>query len=301
MRQTVIILGIAIGLQTLGFAQSDPETRSALRRIYAPQVVGVPPENACRGLMVMPDGEIRHYGFRYDAGKKEDAYRPLYISSRDDGLSWREVPIETPTAGAMVCSPWSGDFLTVLCQTVRPNHETAAASVLHSLKGAGLFAVRSTQGPQGPFTSARVSVRTGFLARLPLPLRERRRWVQPVQCRIGGPTQPGVLLSDDDGVSWREVLLPSPPPHRVEWPHEGVRWQNDGCEPTVVELSDGRLWMLIRTSQDCHYESFSADGGESWTAPPRPASTPPLPCRSCFACATDVCWWFGTTRHLCPS
>jgi hypothetical protein len=46
-----------------------------------------------------------------------------------------------------------------------------------------------------------------------------------------------------------------------------VRWQNDGCEPTVVELSDGRLWMLIRTSQDCHYEAFSTDGGESWTAP----------------------------------
>jgi hypothetical protein len=143
----------------------------------------------------------------------------------------------------------------------------AAATVLHSIDGVGLFAVRSAQGPQGPFTHSRAGVHTGFTARLPLPLRGRRRWVQPIQCRVGGLTQPGVLLSDDDGVTWREVLLPSPPPHKVEWPHEGVRWQNYGCEPTVVELSDGRLWMLIRTSQDCHYEAFSEDGGESWTTP----------------------------------
>lgn len=267
MGKTVIILSIAIGLQTYGFAQSAPETQSALRQIYAPQVVGVPPENACRGLMVMPDGEIRHYGFRRDAGENGDSYRPLYISSRDNGLSWREVAIETPTAGAMVRSPWSNDFLTVLCRTGHPDHDTATASVLRSLTGTGLFAVRSTHGPEGPFTPARVSARTGFMARLPLPLRERRRWVQPIQCSVDGPVRPGVLLSDDDGATWREVLLPSPPRHRVEWPHEGVRWQNDGCEPTVVELSDGRLWMLIRTSQDCHYESFSADGGESWTEP----------------------------------
>ncbi len=266
MRRTIITLGFVIGLQTLGFAETDPESLKALRQISAPQVVGVPPENACRGLMMMPDGEIRHYGFRHDAGQEGSTYRPVYISSRDCGLSWREVPVEGPTAGAMVRSPWSGDFLTVLCQTGRPSHESAAATVLHSIKAVGLFAVRSPQGPQGPFTSARAGVHTGFVARLPLALRQRRRWVQPFQCRVGGPTQPGVLLSDDDGATWREVLLPSPPPHRVEWPHEGVRWQNDGCEPTVVELSDGRLWMLIRTSQDCHYEAFSADGGESWTA-----------------------------------
>ncbi|NLY00488.1 MAG: hypothetical protein GXY83_30705 [Rhodopirellula sp.] len=33
--------------------------------------------------------------------------------------------------------------------------------------------------------SPRAGVHTGFMARLPLPLRERRRWVQPLQCRVG--------------------------------------------------------------------------------------------------------------------
>ncbi|GAB5561478.1 MAG: hypothetical protein SynsKO_31250 [Synoicihabitans sp.] len=32
-----------------------------------------------------------------------------------------------------------------------------------------------------------------------------------------------------------------------------------------MELRDGRLWMLLRTSQDYHYESYSADGGASWS------------------------------------
>ncbi len=267
MKWIITALFWAISFHSVVLAETDPAILEALRRIHAPQVVGVPPENACRGLMVMPDGEIRHYGFRHGTGNKGDASQPIYLSSVDCGLSWREVPVEDATAGAMVRSPWSGDFLTVLCKANRPSHGEPAWPVLQSVEGVGLVAVRSIQGPQGPFTPSLAGRHAGFLARLPLPLRGRHRWVQPIQCSINGPTQPGVLLSDDDGATWREVLLPSPPPHRVEWPHKGVRWQNYGCEPTVVEFSDGRLWMLIRTSQDCHYESFSADGGDSWTPP----------------------------------
>lgn len=267
MKWTIIALLTVIGFRSVASAEPDPQTLQALRRIQAPQVVGVPPQNVCRGLMMMPDGEIRHYGFRYDGIKKGAEGRPVYISSRDCGLSWREVSVEGATAGAMVCSPWSGDFLTVLCKAGRPSHGEPLSAVLRAADGTGLFAIRSSQGPEGPFTQVRAGVHTGFIARQPLPLRSRQRWVQPIQCNVDGPTQPGVLLSDDDGATWREVLLPSPPPHRVEWPDEGVRWQNYGCEPTVVELSGGRLWMLIRTSQNNHYEAFSDDGGESWTTP----------------------------------
>ncbi len=267
MRWTFTALFTVISFQSLGFAETDPQILEALRRIDAPRVVGVPPANACRGLVVMPDGEMRHYGMRYTHGSQGDTSQPIYISSRDCGLSWREVSVEGSSAAAMVRSPWSGDFLTVLCRTGRPSHSMAAATVLSTVDGVGLFAFRSPEGPDGPFARSFVAARTGFMARLPLPLRGRHRWVQPFQCRIDGTTRPGVLLSDDDGVTWREVILPSPPRHKVEWPHEGVRWQNYGCEPTVVELSDGKLWMLIRTSQDCHYEAFSSDSGETWTEP----------------------------------
>lgn len=210
MKRTIIALLAVIGFPSVVLAEPDPQTLEALRRIYAPQVVGVPSQNACRGLMLMPDGEIRHYGSRYDTGKKGDAGRPVYISSRDCGLSWREIPIEAGTAGAMVRSPWSGDFLTVLAKTGRPSHGASASAVLRSINGTGLFAVRSSEGPEGPFTHVLAGVHTGFIARQPLPLRSRRRWVQPIQCNVDGPTQPGVLLSDDDGATWREVLLPAP-------------------------------------------------------------------------------------------
>lgn len=258
----IFIATIVISVESLA---ADPATLEALRRITAPQVVGVPPDNASRGLMVMPNGEVRHYGFRHEGGHK-GASQPVYISSRDCGLSWREMSIQGPTAGAMVRSPWSGDFLTILSKPRRLNVE-AWQTAMADCDGSGYFVFRSADGPDGPLIHTRIGPQMGFMARLPLALRSRRRWIQPVQHAAESPCQPGVLLSDDDGRSWREVMLPSPPPHKVEWPHEGVRWQNYGCEPTVVELSDGRLWMLIRTSQDSHYEAFSDDGGESWTSP----------------------------------
>lgn len=265
-KETTILVSLLVGFSSVGFAATDPAALEMLRRIVAPKVVGVPPDNVCRGLMVMPDGEIRHYGFRPVEGKDPHSVAPIYLSSRDLGLSWKEISIQGVTAGAMVRSPWSGDFLTVLCKPRRSDHE-AWQNALDACEGSGFFVFRSSQGPEGQLSHSLISRQQGFMARLPLPLRQRRRWVQPIQHAAESPYHPGVLLSDDDGVTWREVLLPSPPPHKVEWPHQGVRWQNYGCEPTVVELSNGRLWMLIRTSQDCHYEAFSDDGGDTWTKP----------------------------------
>ncbi len=264
----LLLLSVMPGKVMAQVAAPDPHTLEALRRIHAPQVVGVPPANASRDLMILPDGELRHYGFRVVLENGKKTLLPVYISSRDYGLSWHEVTVAGETAGSMVRSPWSGDFLTVLCKTGHA-HSEEWHTIHKSCEGRGFFVHRSARGPDGPFTSSAVSSNNmgGFMARLPIPLRQRNRWIQPIQRRVENPYHPGVLISDDDGKTWREIMLPSPPPHRIEWPHAGVRWQNYGCEPTVVELSDGRLWMLIRTSQDCHYESFSSDAGETWTTP----------------------------------
>lgn len=101
-----------------------------------------------------------------------------------------------------------------------------------------------------------------------MALHHRRRWIVPCQWIDPERRQhPMVLWSDDDGHQWHTSILPAGPTHEPVWPHKGVRWQNHGCEPTVVELSTGRLWMIFRTSTDTHYESFSDDGGETWTTP----------------------------------
>ena len=41
--------------------------------------------------------------------------------------------------------------------------------------------------------------------------------------------------------------------------HEGA------LEPCVIELKDGRVWLLIRTSRKVFWESFSTDGGKTWS------------------------------------
>jgi sialidase-1 len=62
-------------------------------------------------------------------------------------------------------------------------------------------------------------------------------------------------LSDDGGKTWRESA------DRVDQPGRGA------MEPEVVELSDGRLLMIIRTALGIIATSHSADGGEHWSAP----------------------------------
>ena len=64
------------------------------------------------------------------------------------------------------------------------------------------------------------------------------------------------IYSDDDGEHWRRSgsVLES----------EGGGFESGACEPSVVELPDGRLWMLMRVQTGVQWESFSADRGETW-------------------------------------
>jgi Neuraminidase (sialidase) len=63
--------------------------------------------------------------------------------------------------------------------------------------------------------------------------------------------------SDDDGRTWK------PCAQRLTVP--GCSYGAD--EPAVMELTDGRVMMLIRTDVGKIWRSFSKDGGETWSAP----------------------------------
>ncbi len=64
----------------------------------------------------------------------------------------------------------------------------------------------------------------------------------------------GCLYSDDDGHTWQMS-------NTIYAPKRGA------MEARVVELGDGRLWMLMRTDQGVIYEAYSSDRGESWGEP----------------------------------
>ena len=60
-------------------------------------------------------------------------------------------------------------------------------------------------------------------------------------------------LSDDDGETWSASQRVKP---------------GDGCwEPACIELKDGRVLMLMRTQLGGQYQSFSSNGGETWSEP----------------------------------
>ena len=64
----------------------------------------------------------------------------------------------------------------------------------------------------------------------------------------------GTVVSEDGGQTWRICELFGPPPGHPDRP-EGFG------EPAVVELADGRIWMIFRTCLGHLWQAFSTDGG----------------------------------------
>ena len=69
-----------------------------------------------------------------------------------------------------------------------------------------------------------------------------------------------VAYSDDDGASWQL----STPDLKVQVPD--IVSAYGAVEPVILEMRDGRVWMLIRTQMGRFYESFSPDGS-NWSQP----------------------------------
>jgi hypothetical protein len=85
-----------------------------------------------------------------------------------------------------------------------------------------------------------------------------------------------VFVSSNDGASWTRTALLDPP-----W-KEMCKGNDIGLqEPGVVELDDGALYMYFRNNTGRQLQSYSYDGGYTWTpiepsrftSPPSPMST----------------------------
>jgi sialidase-1 len=87
------------------------------------------------------------------------------------------------------------------------------------------------------------------------------RLINPVDRFMGALWTPadrletGCLYSDDDGHTWQPC-------------HIWLRLPLRGCmESAVEELRDGRLLMVMRTQLGAVFQSWSTDGGETWSKP----------------------------------
>ena len=84
-----------------------------------------------------------------------------------------------------------------------------------------------------------------------------------------------LLLSTDEGNMWRPaegyVRLPGGRP----------------CEPTIVELSNGHLFMLIRTTLGKLYQTQTGDKGRTWAEPAASDLVSPFVCAHLFRLSFD--------------
>ena len=229
------------------------------RRIYAPRVVAVPPADSRRDICVCEDGEIRAYGVRNKKNPfDEESGERMYIYSRDGGLTWKAHKAEAGDIGACVKIPWTGKYVTIFVMKNEKNGKPVTCRLLSNI-GPG-----DTAPDIAPIPGATICIDVFQ----PYMLDDVRRIVCAAYHRDSvGCYHPHILISDDDGMSFSVKDLTSPPRFEIKWPHKGPRWENNGSEPSLTRLADGRLWMVIRTSQDYMYEYFSSDNGDSWQGP----------------------------------
>ena len=217
---------------------------STLDSVFAPVKVATGPSDAYIGLSRMPDGELRHYNY----GEQADA-GSFYLSSTDGGLTWRKVKAARDMPQADIASPLSGEYIRLV-----------------NMGADGVYCIRTKGGPSGDRTVTKVSDIASIMIKPPVFAQGGKRIVVAAH---GGVDPKGcyTYVSTDDGLTWTRSNTVETPPHTGGGFHQGIRWNHGAVEPTVVELTDGRLWMLMRTPHDRHYEAFSTDGGLTWSEP----------------------------------
>lgn len=225
-------------------------------KIFEPVFVGRPPLNALNGLVKLPDGELRHYGTE---GPSKKWTKHIYIFSKDNGLTWTKkeitdsVNFTEENMPPAVISPYSGDFIRV-------------GNIKNSM-----YVLRSIDGFDGHYEKMLIENSGYGMVRQPVFLTSKKRILVACQHSVieegKRKLQASVLYSDDDGYKWKVSNVPVGPFFETVWPHKKPRWQNYAIEPTLIELKDGRIWMLLRTSMDQLYESSSTDSGVTWSAP----------------------------------
>ncbi|NWK54402.1 exo-alpha-sialidase [Verrucomicrobiaceae bacterium N1E253] len=216
----------------------------------APYIVATPPADAGRGLIRVSDKEIRHYPGK--GGKQ-------MLQSLDNGETWKLVPLPASYPGATCLSkespaiaqnPVSKEFIRFEPLYRGKNNDDGVYITEGGIDGKWNL-VRDKDGN---------SVRPGGILRNPLWVNQNKRIVIPGH---GGGCY--TWYSDDQGLSWQRSNKIQSPPHQLGGIHKGTRWNHGMVEATLVELKNKKLWMVARTAQDQHYQSFSSDFGKTWS------------------------------------
>ena len=230
----------------------SPDQKDMLLRIWEPTVVGVPLACSRRDLCVMPNGEIRSYGRLYANRLTKERGVDAYLSSVDCGISWQK---NYAKGNMNACTYMEG--AKVYLRTVDNDpHEQ------------GIFLYSSAIGPDDPDPLVSKVTDEGHNCTF-LPIESvfsHRIWFTSQKNDVESTIS--FFFSDDAGKTWHVRNIVPPKEFEIVFPHKGLRWCKDsGTEPYVVELAENKLMMIIRSSTDCFWQSFSEDNGNSWSEP----------------------------------
>lgn len=231
---------------------------------------------ASRGgpLATLPDGTVVWATTEPEAPWTAKAMWPIsrvtIRRSTDGGKSWSDGQVITHgtqdyslLSHTLKCTA-SGALIHVFVRYSGYDYETG--SVAKSLCEA--FVHRSLDG--GKTWSEPVRMETGerYVGDvLSLEVLRDGRLVYPFAhlTDVKGQFVCSAMYSDDDGLTWKRS--------RSRLEAGGAGFESGASEPTVAQLPDGRLWMLLRAQTGHLGESFSTDRGETWSVA-TPSSLP---------------------------
>lgn len=230
--------------------------------------------------ITLPNGTLESF-YRRAIGGHVKIFR---IRSTDNGATWTEpedihhLSVE-PWGGPVPLLTRDGELHFVISKARGEGRKPAVDRFID------LYHLHSTDGrtkwtqPQRIFEGYCGSLQGVFQLKSGRIIAPFADWLPGVP--TAPPTGPSVttcVYSDDKGATWKrsESKLTAPC-------HDGANMANYGaCEPTLLQLKDGRVWMLMRTQDGFLYESFSDDGAEWSDAQPsrfHSSNSPAFPIR----------------------
>ena len=248
-----ITLAVLLGVVPLHADELQHEIYdlAEMNRGTGPRFVRHSPNNEANPR-VMPDGEIQVY---YSGGRKGP--KTLLITSKDGGRTWSK-----PRLAFEDGQTWQYPRRTLVDRNGNLHmliFRVETLDVLHTM---------STD--RGRTWSKKKEIAKGYIGAI-------RAFIQCKSGRLvfafhrvirkhktAGPTGGcGIssVYSDDNGKTWKQstswVLAPC---------FKNANDNNYGAvEPNIIQLKDGRLWMLCRTQTGKLYEAYSLDEGETWS------------------------------------
>jgi len=247
-------------------------------------------------VALLPDGMLAAYFLQHHGPglpDTEDVQKMRVRTSRDNGKTWGEpaelfaLPREAGGFGyfeRLVDKDGEVHFF-LLCDgntgVIRPREKSATRPVVEPIgrQSLDVWHVRSTdqrtkwssakqiwKGRAGDLQSV-LQLKNGRII-LPLCYYVPRSWSQRGEgfnaFTFTGQFDTTALYSDDGGATWTKSpsVLRTPTPNLSSY---------GAVEPVGIELNDGRVWFLMRTPMGRFWETFSSDGGHTWS-PAQPTS-----------------------------